>query len=134
MTKYLSPNALDASLDYIAARADLMTLCAGAPDTVADAIGLAGAGGSALASIALSEGPAGPAFSVGEASSPGRRVAVATQSAVPVAVDGTADHVALIDTANGELLVVTEMASPQSVTAGQILSVKAFGNEILLPI
>ena len=133
MVKSLSTNALDAALDYIATRADLMTLCAGAPADAGEAAGLVGAGGKALATVALTEGAGGADFAIGDAQTNGRRLTIAAQSAVPVAEAGTIDHVALIDTTGGELLAVADLTEVQAVSAGEIISVKAFGGEILAP-
>jgi hypothetical protein len=133
MVKSLSTNALDAALDYVAARADLMSLCAGAPADAGEAIGLASAGGKALATVALVQGAGSADFSIGNAQTAGRRLTIAAQSAVPVMEAGTVDHVALIDTAGGELLAVTELTEVQAVGAGEVISVKAFGGEILAP-
>lgn len=132
MVKSLSRNALDAALDYIATRADLMALCAGAPADAADASSLVGAGGKALATIILTDGGSN-GFTLGDGLISGRRVVVSAKTAVPIAEAGVVDHLALIDTSAAELLVVTELTETQNVTAGEIISVKAFGGEIQAP-
>ena len=133
MVKSVTANALDRALDYIAARADLMTLCAGAPTTSGEAVALVSQGGKALASIVLTEGTSGGIFSVTDGIFSGRRINVAAQAAVPISEAGTIDHIALVDTDNSELLVVTPLTEEQVVTSGAIISVKAFGSEIAAP-
>ena len=133
MVKSMTASALDAALDYIAARADVMALCAGAPASAGEATALVGAGGRALATVVLTEGAGGEDFTLGNGIVSGRRLVVSAKSAVPVAESGTIDHVALVDTGAGELLVVTELTETESVTAGEIISVKAFGSEIQAP-
>ncbi len=133
MVKSMSRFAMDAALDYIAARADLMALCAGAPDDAAEAAGFVSNGGKALAVVALTEGAGGVDFSLGQGLISGRRVVVSAQTAVPVADTGTADHIALVDTTAGELLAVTELTETEHISAGEVISVKAFGGEIRDP-
>lgn len=132
MVKSLSTNALDAALEYIASRANLMTLCAGAPTDAAEASSLVGAGGNALATLVLTDGGSN-GFTLGDGVVSGRRVVVSAKAVVPIAETGIVDHVALVDTSAGELLVVTELTETQNVTAGEIISVKAFGGEIQAP-
>lgn len=134
MAKSLTSGALDSALSYIATRADLMTLCAGAPADAAEASALVSAGGKSLASMVLAEGAGGGDFSLAEGLMSGRRLIVGTQSAVPVTETGTVDHVALVDTDSGELLIVTPVTEVQPVTSGEIISVRAFGAEIADPV
>ena len=133
MVKSLSANALDAAWEYVAARANLLSLCAGAPADAAEASGLVSAGGKSLATTTLTEGAGGADFSVSQGLTSGRRLVVTAQTAVPVAETGTVDHVALIDTSAGELLAVTELTETEAVTSGDVISVKAFGGEIRDP-
>lgn len=134
MAKSLTANALDAALEYIAARGDLMTLCAGAPEDAADAVALGSSGGKALGSITLTTGVGNGDFTLDDGLSSGRRLIVAAQSAVPIGESGTADHLAIVDTASSELLMVTTLTETQSVSAGEVISVKAFGGEIPQPV
>ena len=133
MVKSLISNAVDAALDYIAARADLISLCAGAPTVVSEATTLASGGGKMLASVNVTEGIGNGDFSITTGTVSGRRLAVAAQNAVPISETGTVDHVALVDSSGGELLIVTPLTEVQAVTAGEILSIKAFGAEIRSP-
>lgn len=132
MAKALSRNALDAALEYVALRADLMVLCSGEPQSADEATTPLSAGGRRLASVALTTG-IGLDFTLGDGSVSGRRVSVSAKSAVAIEESGTADHVALIDTATGEMLVVTEVTEIEPVTAGDVVSVRSFASELLDP-
>lgn len=134
MAKSLTSNALDAALSYVAARGDLMTLCAGAPADAAEAMSLVSAGGKALGSVSLAEGIGGGDFSIADGLVSGRRLVVGTQSAVALSETGTVDHIALVDTEFAELLIVTPVTEVQPVTSGEIISVRAFGGEIGTPV
>ena len=134
MVKSLSQNAMDAALRYTADRADLLTLCAGAPVDAAEAVSLVSVGGKVLASTVLTEGVGGGDFSLSVGLSSGRRITVAAQSAVLVSESGTADHLALVDTSNAELLWVTPLTETQAVASGEVIAVKAFGGEIADPV
>jgi len=57
-------------------------------------------------------------------------VTVAAQSGISVDVDGTADHVAIIDDTNTTLKLVTTLSSSQSVSAGGTMDTDAFDEEI----
>ncbi len=134
MAKSLTANALDAALSYIAARADLLTLCVGAPADATEATALVSASGKAVASLTLTEGIGGGDFSLTDGPVSGRRLVLGTQIGVPISETGTADHVALVDTGASELLLLTELTQPQPVTSGEILTVRAFGGEIGIPV
>lgn len=133
MVKSLTSTAMDAALDYVATRADQISLCSGAPTTVAEAMMLASGGGKSLASVNVTEGVGNGDFSITTGTISGRRLAVAAQSAVPISETGTVDHIALVDSTGGELLVVTQLTEAQAVTAGEVLSIKAFGAEVRDP-
>jgi len=134
MGKAISTNALDAALDYIANRAVLMALCAGAPVTAGDASTLVSGGGNMLASLALTPGSGGDDFALAPGTVAGRRLVVSAQAAVAIVEAGVIDHLALVDTQGGELLVLTELTETQIVSAGEIISVKSFGGEIVPPV
>ncbi len=133
MTKSFSVGALDAALDYVASRSDLLSVCAGAPDNLADATTLLSAGGKMLASVPLTEGFDGEDFALAPGLVSGRRLIVAAQTDLLIGDSGTADHVALIDSGGGELLSVTSLTSAQPVTAGTIVSLKSFSEELRSP-
>ncbi len=134
MGKAISLNALDAALDYVADRADLMALCAGAPASAADASTLVSGGGNMLASHVLSSGAGGDDFALADGTAGGRRLVVSAQSAVAIVEAGVIDHLALVDSAAGELLALAELTEAHTVDVGEIVSVKSFGGEIVPPV
>ncbi|MEL7467470.1 MAG: hypothetical protein AAFN27_03375 [Pseudomonadota bacterium] len=133
MPKLLGESAVDAGLGYISAHAALLTLCAG-PTTSADAAKTpVSAGGVMLASQILSPATAAT-FTVADGTGGGRRLLVGGLSEVAGLEAGLADHVALIDTAANELLLLTELTDPQPVEAGTVISVRSFSAEIGAPV
>jgi len=125
MPKYVTDTILDAALNYLKNNADQLVLCAGQPATYADATTDSGSGGNALGETAI--GAADITLADGDTS--GRKATVAQQSGITIDVDGTWDHVAIVDDTNTELLLVTTV-SAQSVTAGNTATVNAFDEEI----
>ncbi len=128
MPKSVSDTVLDAALAVIAGGCDLMTLTEGAPLDFAEASTAKAAAGRMLASFAMTAGD----FTISDGATSGRRVSVAAKADALVGDDGTADHVALLDTVNGRLLFVTTMTS-QVLTAGNLASTSAFDIEIRDP-
>lgn len=134
MTKSLTDAALDAALTFLAERASLMTLCEGAPGSYFDASERKAEGGSVLASVALTPGLNAGDFAIADGSVTGRRLNVASRSAVSVTDSGTADHLAIMDGSSAKLLAVTELTDPVVLSAGAIVGVKSFASEILDPV
>lgn len=130
MTKTFSHNALDAALDYVVQRADRLCLCQGAPDAVEQAITSPARGGRMLGMAALSPGD----FVVGPGLRSGRRLQIGDCAQIAVRNRGVADHLALIDSVAGEVLIVLPLSAPHSVAAGAALTVKNFADEILDPV
>lgn len=122
MAKWVSPTVLDAALQAVAA-ADRMVALAGQPASYAEA--MAGR---------LAEAPMAPAdFALGAGDVSGRKVTVAAKSGLPVLAGGTANHVALLDTAGSRLLYVTTCPD-QAVAPGGTLSIAAWAIEIADPV
>ena len=134
MTKTVTDAALDAAFAHIADRADLLTLCAGAPTDYFQAANLPSNGGKMLASAALTEGVGGGDFTTAAGDVSGRRLAVVAQSQLVAAEAGTADHVALVDQNDGTLIVLTELTEPVALTPGKIVALKSFAAEITAPV
>lgn len=130
MAKSFSHAALDAAFAHIADRADLMTLCESAPSTYAEASALKSAGGARLGGIAMALGLAGGDYTVAPGDVSGRKLIIAAQTGVPVLESGTVDHLALLDTTDGALLLVTALSSAVVVEAGRTVSVASFADEI----
>lgn len=132
MPKSASEGTLDASLNHVAARATRLTLCAGAPADAVAASTAPSAGGAMLAGATLTPGLAG-AFAVSDGLVSGRRLVVAARTDLTVAEAGTADHVALVDTVAGELLLVTTLTEPEVLSVGGAISTRSFAAEIQPP-
>lgn len=125
MAKFVSDTVIDQALNYIKNNAEQVVICAGQPSNYSDATTDSGSGGNALGESAVSTGD----FTVADGDTSGRKITMGTKS-VTIDVTGTADHVALVDDTNTELLLVTTMAS-SSVTASEIRTIEAFDEEIL---
>ncbi|MFN7173685.1 MAG: hypothetical protein ACK4MT_03120 [Thermaurantiacus tibetensis] len=122
MAKWVSPTVLDAALQAVAA-ADRMVALAAQPATFAEA--MAGR---------LAEAPMAPAdFALGAGDVSGRKVTVAAKSGLPVLAGGTANHVALLDTAASRLLYVTTCPD-QAVAPGGTVTIAGWAIEIADPV
>lgn len=96
MGKWVADAVLDGALQVISG-ADRMVVTAGQPSDY----------GSAWSGRLADVGMSASDFTTGGGSLSGRRVEVAAKSGVSVVAEGTADHVALLSSARGELLYVT---------------------------
>ena len=125
MGKKVDDSVLDAALNEIKNKCNLMTACAGEPLNFAAAnVG----GGNFLADVVMA--PADFILANGDVS--GRKVAVAAKSSIIVDNTGTADHVALLDTVNSALLYVTT-STPLGLTSGSSLTLNTWDVEIADP-
>lgn len=132
MTKAIALGAADAALNYVATNATRMTLCAGAPADAAAATTATGAGGVMLADLVL-DAAARSGFAIDTAPTGTRRLSVGGQTALMGVENGTADHVAIVGAASGELLLVTELTEPQAILAGQIIATRSFAITVSEP-
>ncbi|MEM9956527.1 MAG: hypothetical protein ACFB0F_09345 [Neomegalonema sp.] len=133
MPKQFSHAALDAAFGYIADNADLLVLCEGAPDTFADAANPKADGGRRLGSVTMAIGVGNGDFDLADGHVSGRRLMVAGQDGVAIADTGTADHVALLDATQAQLLLTTTLRDPVQVVAGDVISLDGFDDEIQDP-
>lgn len=118
MGKWVSGEVLDGALAVIAG-ADRMVALAGQPADYA-----------AAWSGRLAEASVGPAdFTLQPGAGSGRRVAIGGKAGVTVLAAGTADHVALLDSAAGRLLYVTTCPA-QVLAAGGTVSFDPWTVEI----
>lgn len=114
MARFASRPVLDAGLDRLATASRMLVL-AGQPADLAAAL-----------AAPLAETVLQPAdFAKADAPGGGRQLAVAARDGLVALAAGTADHVALIDEAGGQLLYVTT-CPPQPVLAGAPLNVAAW--------
>lgn len=130
MTKTVLDAALDQTFDYIAQRADVLSLTEGVPTTAFQATTLKINGGLAIATTPLSEGAGSQDFTIADGVFSGRRLIVAAQSPVSAEDTGTADHLCLVDQSGDVLLVVTELTEPVALTPGTVIGVRSFSQEI----
>lgn len=114
MARFAGRPVLDAGLDVLA-RADRLLVLNGQPADLAAAL----AAPLAAANLAPAD------FATSDAPDGGRQLAVSARSGLLALANGTADHVALIDTVGGRLLYVT-ICPPQPVLAGAALNVAAW--------
>lgn len=126
MAKFVTDTILDQALDYLRQNSDQLVLAEGEPANYSDATTDKGSGGNALGETAVGTGD----FTLADGDTSGRKVTVAGQSGVSVDVSGTADHVAIVDDTNTELLLVSTIDNAQSVTAGNTFDTSAFDEEI----
>jgi len=122
MAKSIHDDVLDAALDAIAA-ADEIVVCSAQPTTYVEAHTT-----YMLANHTLTSGD----FTNANGDTSGRKVTVAQQADITITNSGTATHVALTDTGNAKLLLVTTCTS-QSLTSGNTVTIPAFKDEIADP-
>ena len=123
MAKTVHIDVLDGALNIIKNNCDKMTVCAGQPTTYTQANV-----SNSLGEVAMVSGD----FTVGVGDVSGRKVRVASKSGVSVATGGTANHVALLDTANSKLLYVTT-CTDQVLTGGNTITFPFWDIEIADP-
>ena len=122
MAKFASNEVLDAALAVVAG-ANRMLLLAGQPASYVAAM----AGALAAATMAPAD------FSLAAGSGGARRLAVAPRTGLVAQAAGTADHVALVDTASQRLIYVTTCPD-QPLSAGRSLDVASWQVEIGSPL
>lgn len=115
MPQFSHDDIMDAALNLIKNNCDKMVACSAYPTSYTEA----------NATYALSDVTMGSTdFTLANGDTSGRKLTVASKSGVAVDADGTATHVALLDTVNSRLLYVTTCPS-QAVASGGTVS---FGN------
>jgi hypothetical protein len=122
MAKYCSDDVLDAALTYLKTNCDKMVACSSLPANYA------GVAAVTLADAAMASGD----FTIADGDTSGRKLTVAEKTGEEVDANGSATHVALVDTANSKLLYVTE-ATPQVLTEGNPLTFQSWDIEIADP-
>lgn len=117
--QFISDNALDAALAYIADLAEKLYLCSAAPANYA------GVAAVTKGNKTLTEGDGNGDYTIADAAVDGRTLTVTAQTDVSVTETATITHIALVDEGANELLAVHELASPIAVTNGQTVSLAA---------
>jgi hypothetical protein len=122
MGKVVADAVLDAALNQIAT-ANLMVALPSEPAS------FAAAQSAKLAEVAMTSGD----FSISNGTVSGRRVVVAGKSGLTVTTSGTANHIALLNTATSALLYVTTAPS-EVLTSGGTLNIASWQAEIADPV
>jgi hypothetical protein len=122
VAKKTSVGVKDALLNHARSRVQRAVLCNGEPTSYADVAA------RALADIAYTSTDVAAPANNGS----GRRAAWGGKTAIDVDTTGTADHVAFVRDAGGdtELLLVTIISNPQTVTSGNTASFATFNHDI----
>lgn len=115
MAKNAPTAALDPDLDYVAG-ANKMVVCSTQPTTYTEANAT-----YALADVAV----AGGDFTKAAGDTSGRKVTVGAKSAVAVDANGTAAHIAFINTGDSSLRFVTTCTS-QAINTGGTIDIPSF--------
>ena len=123
MAKSIHNDVLDAALEYIESTGDEINVCSAQPTTYAEAHAT-----YMLAQHTMTDAD----YTVGDGDSSGRKVAVAQQADITITNSGTATHVAITDTGESKLLLVTTCTS-QALTSGNTVTVPTFDDEIADP-
>lgn len=123
MAKWANDAMMDAAFDYLD-QGTLMTACSAQPTTYTEAITT-----FALADVVM---VADTDYTKANGDTSGRKCTVASKSAVPIDITGTATHVALVTTVGTILRYVTTCTS-QALTAGGTLTFPAWDVEISDP-
>lgn len=124
MAKSVHNDFLDGALDILRLNADGISVCDGEPGSYADAW--------TNNALATSGTMTSADYTIADGDTSGRKITVGTQSDIPIFKNGTADHIALVDTGNSKLLLVTT-CSDQVLTSGGTVTVNEFDDEILDP-
>lgn len=124
MGKSVSNTVLDEALNYLKNNATLLCVCSSEPTTYTEATST-----YELADVTIDSSDfTGPA----DGDTSGRKITVNAQTAVTIDNSGTAQHVALVDVTNTELLYVTTTTST-TLSAGGEINVGSFDIEIADP-
>lgn len=128
MAKYLNPNIIDVALANIKANGNKQVLCSTQPTTYNEANAT-----YALGSVAMASAD----YTLANGDTSGRKIVVAAKtnsggSPASVATSGTVTHVAIIDTVNSVLMLVTTVTST-AVAAGGTCDIATWKDEIQAP-
>lgn len=136
MAKWLHDDVLDGGPDYLYANARAMRVCQTDVTTAGDGdvdkcavLYGTGDGQALIASITLDAGD----FTQAAGDTSGRKITVAAQNSILVAISGSAEHVVLLDSGETTVLAITPVPS-NSVTSGNYININAFDIEWRDPI
>jgi hypothetical protein len=123
MGKSVHNDVLDGAWNIIKNNCTRMVACSAEPTTYTEANAT-----YALADVTMASGD----FTLADGNTSGRKVTVASKSAVTVDASGTATHIALLDVTNSKLLYVTTCSS-QGVSSGGTVDFGSWKAEIADP-
>ncbi|MCW1431396.1 hypothetical protein [Novosphingobium sp. JCM 18896] len=123
MAKSVADRVLDAALNIIKNNDTRQTVCSAEPTNYTQ-----GNATYALADVTMASGD----YTLANGDTSGRKVTVASKTAVPVDVTGTVTHAALLDVSGSLLDYVTTTAS-QAVAAGGTVDIGSWKVEIADP-
>jgi len=117
MSKSVNDLVLDAALEYLLGNGLKLSVCEGEPTTFEHADSNKGtATGKVLASVVMESGD----YTIADDTS-GRKITMSEQADMTVDITGDADHVAIVDTDNSNLLYVTT-CTLQTLTAANTVT------------
>lgn len=118
MAKFVTDAAPDAYAAVVAA-GTRMDVCTAQPTTLAEATTTYSVG-----NVALTAGDGNGDFTIADGDTTGRKLTVAAQDIAVASGTGDASHVAITD--GSQILTVTLLNDPQTVTAGNPIQVPTF--------
>lgn len=123
MAKSIHDDVLDAALDYLETYGNEIDVCSAQPTTYAEA----------HTTYMLAQHTLTTADSViANGDSSGRKLTWSQQADITITNSGTATHVAVVDTGNSKLLLVTTCTS-QALTSGNTVTIPTFDDELADP-
>jgi hypothetical protein len=129
MTIIVHDDVLDNGPEEIKTDATTITICAGAPTTLSDAITNLGTGsGKKLADVTVNASDWG----IANGSPDGRTITMTAQTGITIDITGTADHLAVVD--GSRLLLVIPGAASVGLTATQTVGINAWAYRIPDPV
>ena len=123
MAKSIHDDVLDQALSYLELYGDEIDVCSAQPTTYTEAHTT-----YMLAQHTLTTADS----SIANGDSSGRKLTWTQQADITITNSGTATHVAITDTGNSKLLLVTTCTS-QSLTSGNTVTIPTFDDEIADP-
>lgn len=124
MAKTVHDDVLDGALNIVKNNGTRLCVCNAQPTTYTQAI--------ATFKLAIKTITSGDFTGPADGDSSGRKLTVNQQAGITVDADGTAVYIAVCDSVNSKLLLVTTCTS-QVLTSGNTVTVPAFKEEIADP-
>lgn len=123
MAKFIPDSIIDAQLALT--EGDVINVCDQQPTTYTEAITTFN-----LASQAIVSGD----FTYANGDGSGRKWTLTPPTGTSVSTSGTANHVAITNSSDTSLRLVTTLTTPTAITSGNTVDINAFDNEISDPV